>query len=242
MKKPSSAAAVAALVSLSGCALPIEEFVPIIDTRGVDRSRLDIDLSECRSYALHIDPRMEALRGTLTGAALGVAVASAYRVNTNTANGLASEGALYGSFRGEAAREAQRRVVSNCLAGRGYRVIGGTYAAAPPPARVSARPVAAARAPEPARPAPIPAPVPPVDTASTPRPVFTYAKNVAAGVPPVGQDAHAAERLARAQQCNANPNAVLAAKGPGYESYTVACSNGDAMTLRCEFGNCRVLR
>jgi hypothetical protein len=36
--------------------------------------------------------------------------------------------------------------------------------------------------------------------------------------------------------------ASLAAKGPGFETYSVACANGDALAIRCEFGNCRVLR
>ena len=36
--------------------------------------------------------------------------------------------------------------------------------------------------------------------------------------------------------------AALAAKGPGFETYSVPCSNGDALAIRCEFGNCRVLR
>lgn len=59
---------------------------------------------------------------------------------------------------------------------------------------------------------------------------------------PVGVDAYSAERLARDQACQAQPRALLAAKGPGFETYTVACSSGDALVIRCEFGNCRVLR
>lgn len=59
---------------------------------------------------------------------------------------------------------------------------------------------------------------------------------------PVGADAFSAERLAHAQACHAQPVATLAAKGPGFETYTVPCSNGDALAVRCEFGNCRVLR
>lgn len=59
---------------------------------------------------------------------------------------------------------------------------------------------------------------------------------------PTGADAYSAERLARQLACHAQPVATLTAKGPGFESYTVPCSNGDALALRCEFGNCRVLR
>ncbi|WP_287876705.1 glycine zipper family protein [Acidovorax sp.] len=58
----------------------------------------------------------------------------------------------------------------------------------------------------------------------------------------IGTDAFSAERLARSQSCSEQPLASLAAKGPGFETYSVACTNGDALAIRCEFGNCRVLR
>jgi hypothetical protein len=59
---------------------------------------------------------------------------------------------------------------------------------------------------------------------------------------PGGTETYQAERLARDQSCNATPRAALLAKGAGFESYSVPCSNGDALTIRCEFGTCRVLR
>lgn len=61
--------------------------------------------------------------------------------------------------------------------------------------------------------------------------------------PPIaGVDAFSAERLARQQACHDQPRALLATKGPGFETYTVACRSGDALAIRCEFGQCRVLR
>lgn len=80
-------------------------------------------------------------------------------------------------------------------------------------------PMAAAPGPAPWRPAPAPA---------LPR--------------PTGTDAFSAERLARSQSCSEQPVAALAAKGPGFETYSVPCANGDALAIRCEFGHCRVLR
>lgn len=56
-----------------------------------------------------------------------------------------------------------------------------------------------------------------------------------------GVDTYNAEVLARAGQCSIQPRAELTAKGPGYESYSVPCSNGTAWAVRCEFGKCRVL-
>lgn len=81
-------------------------------------------------------------------------------------------------------------------------------------------PMAAAPQPAPPRPAPAPALAPPRQ---------------------IGTDAFSAERLARSQSCSEHPVAALAAKGPGFETYSVACANGDALAIRCEFGHCRVL-
>lgn len=57
-----------------------------------------------------------------------------------------------------------------------------------------------------------------------------------------GQDAPNASRAAASAGCTQKSAPSLVGKGPGFESYTVACTNGDTLMLRCEFGNCRVLR
>lgn len=57
-----------------------------------------------------------------------------------------------------------------------------------------------------------------------------------------GKETYQAERLAKEQSCSTAPRAALLARGAGFETYNVPCSNGDALTIRCEFGNCRVLR
>jgi hypothetical protein len=54
-----------------------------------------------------------------------------------------------------------------------------------------------------------------------------------------GVDTYNAEQYAKAQRCNAMPMAQLVDKGPGYERHSVACSNGQLLAVRCEFGNCR---
>jgi len=58
----------------------------------------------------------------------------------------------------------------------------------------------------------------------------------------VGADTLQAEQFARGQSCNTAPVASLVAKGPGYETFSMACTNGDTMMVRCEYGNCRTLR
>lgn len=57
-----------------------------------------------------------------------------------------------------------------------------------------------------------------------------------------GTDTIQAEKYAREQSCSAEPHASLAAKGAGFETFSLACTNGDTMMVRCEFGNCRALR
>jgi len=54
-----------------------------------------------------------------------------------------------------------------------------------------------------------------------------------------GVDTYNAEQYAKAQRCNAMPLAQLVDKGPGYERHSIACSNGQLLAVRCEFGNCR---
>lgn len=60
------------------------------------------------------------------------------------------------------------------------------------------------------------------------------------GPRPTGVDTYNAEKLAKAQSCSATPLATLQDKGPGFERYTIPCSNGQVMTVRCEFGSCRI--
>lgn len=59
---------------------------------------------------------------------------------------------------------------------------------------------------------------------------------------PVGADSGTVERMIRGGSCNPEPRAVLTAKGPGFETYSVACRSGEVAFFRCEFGNCRELK
>lgn len=77
---------------------------------------------------------------------------------------------------------------------------------------------------------------------SAPPPTVASTTVVDKAEPQKGVDLFAAERLAKNQACHRDPHATLTAKGPGFEAYSVTCENGDAIALRCEFGNCRVLK
>lgn len=81
---------------------------------------------------------------------------------------------------------------------------------------------------------------PQASTQPAPAPVLP--EPPAAPPPALGTDSFNAERLARTLSCGTAPLASLVAKGPGFENYSVPCDNGDALAIRCEFGNCRVLK
>lgn len=68
----------------------------------------------------------------------------------------------------------------------------------------------------------------------------TASQLVRPGARPTGRDTYGAEKLAAALQCSATPRAVLVEKGAGFERHQVACSTGDDLAIRCEFGLCRV--
>ena len=59
-------------------------------------------------------------------------------------------------------------------------------------------------------------------------------------LPPIrmGQDAYVVEQFAKASNCTATPRPVLESKGPGFEHYSVACADGQQISVRCEFGHC----
>lgn len=58
----------------------------------------------------------------------------------------------------------------------------------------------------------------------------------------VGRYSYSVEQLPDVRACNPYPVASLNAQGAGFESFTVACTNGDAVSVRCEGGGCRVLK
>lgn len=80
--------------------------------------------------------------------------------------------------------------------------------------------------PDPARPA-LPPPMP-------------VARPVAAVPSLSGEYVSQAERLTRTFSCGAPPKFV--AKGPDFETYSVACYRGDPMMLRCDGASCREMK
>lgn len=107
-------AVVAVLAACSGAS------GPIIDTKGVDLAQYERDKAECEAYATQVSTGQAVGRGAAGGAAVGAAIGAI--------TGSAGRGAGIGAVTGgaESARISDREranVVSNCLRGRGYRVL-----------------------------------------------------------------------------------------------------------------------
>jgi hypothetical protein len=112
----------AAALTVAGCAGPAQERV-VIDTKGVDPVRYESDLMECAEYAGLVNVEGRVATGAAAGAALYAAVGAIFAGGEGAGRG-AGAGALIGGARGglEASAE-QRRIVGNCMRGRGYRVL-----------------------------------------------------------------------------------------------------------------------
>ena len=62
------------------------------------------------------------------------------------------------------------------------------------------------------------------------------------GISGTGQDAFQALRLAKELACTTSAQPLLTAKGPGAESYSVTCSNGQVLSIQCSFGTCQSVK
>jgi hypothetical protein len=86
------------------------------------------------------------------------------------------------------------------------------------------------------------APLPSANAVASPAVPAVPAPDLPTATGQIGQYSYQSEHIARTQSCSAAPHAILNAKGPGFESYTVTCDNGDALAMRCDFGQCRILK
>lgn len=100
-----------------GCAAHPE---PIVDTRGVDMVRYESDMADCKAYGEQIQIEKGVAKGAAAGAAVGTAAGA---ISGNAAEG-AGYGAIYGAADSAQLNDREkRRVVKNCMRGRGYRVL-----------------------------------------------------------------------------------------------------------------------
>lgn len=71
----------------------------------------------------------------------------------------------------------------------------------------------------------------PAEPPAPPHPSFTQ-----------GQYAFVVEKMAKSEKCEPKGNAKIITSGPGFEHYSVSCADGEALAVRCDLGNCRVLK
>lgn len=102
---------------LGGCASHPD---PIIDTKGVDIAKYELDLADCKSYADNIGVTDGAAKGAVVGAAVGAAVGA---ITGNAARGAGYGGVSGGAQSGLNNKRAKEQVVKKCISGRGYRVL-----------------------------------------------------------------------------------------------------------------------
>ncbi|MDP1931613.1 MAG: glycine zipper family protein [Gammaproteobacteria bacterium] len=96
---------------------------PIVDMQGVNVTQYNQDLAECQAYADEVEAGRQVAQGAVAGAVVGAAVGAVVG-NSDTVQRAAGAGAVGGGARGAANAAAERRqVISNCLRGRGYRVL-----------------------------------------------------------------------------------------------------------------------
>ncbi len=117
-------------VFLISCAPVPQSYEPIIDMRGtsVDWAQYAQDLHECQEYATRICPADQAVGEALAGAAFGAALGAILGSGTGDAGRWARIGAGSGGLSGAAhgagsAIEEQKRIIKNCMKGRGYKML-----------------------------------------------------------------------------------------------------------------------
>ncbi|OGT72939.1 MAG: hypothetical protein A3H44_01810 [Gammaproteobacteria bacterium RIFCSPLOWO2_02_FULL_57_10] len=109
------------LIVLTACAGAQRR--PIVDMQGVNVAQYNQDLAECQSYAEQVEAGRQVAGGAVAGAVVGAAIGAVVG-NSDTAQRAAGAGAVGGGARGAAgAMQERNQVLSNCLRGRGYRVL-----------------------------------------------------------------------------------------------------------------------
>jgi len=111
---------VVVLLSIAGCTTTDEI---IIDKKGVNMSRYEQDLAECRGYSSEVKTGEKGARGAASGAVVGGAIGAIVDGTEGAGRG-AGVGAVTGGAKGISQGERQEvQVVKRCLSGRGYRIL-----------------------------------------------------------------------------------------------------------------------
>lgn len=120
--------AIIGLLAMSACSMA-EHYKPVVDMKGVNSTKYEAALAECRGYANQVDVIEDSITGVagggLAGAALGSAVGA---VGGNPGRGAAAGAAIGGAGMGgtiyQNAQQRQITIINNCLKKRGFDVLG----------------------------------------------------------------------------------------------------------------------
>jgi len=122
----------AAVLMLGGCATGGAAYEPIVD--GPKNAQYAQDLSECQQLAeqreyLNGDTQTKAAVGAVAGGLIGLSSNNRYRGRRGSDGDAILAGAIVGAILGGGSgalntREERKHIVLNCVAGRGYRVLG----------------------------------------------------------------------------------------------------------------------
>ena len=121
-------AGLGAIAGLSGCAhhAPAQAAAPggvIVDMKGVDPVKYQVDANECAAYADQVDASSKVAGSAVGSAAVGGAVGAIFGGGHGAAQG-AGAGAVVGGAHGVGDTLHERsQVVKNCLRNRGYSVL-----------------------------------------------------------------------------------------------------------------------
>lgn len=113
-------------IILSAC---VGDYQPVVDMKGVNHSKYQQDLAECRNYADQVDIGGNTATNALVGAGAGAASGAILGAITGSPGTGAAIGAAVGGIGGAggtAARDdvRQKNIINKCLKGRGYKVLG----------------------------------------------------------------------------------------------------------------------
>ena len=111
-------AVILALLALTTACTTTDEI--IIDKQGVDMSRYNQDLAECRSYSTAVQTEKKVAKGAASGAVVGGLIGAI----TGDAGEAAGVGAVGGAAKGASRGEQEEvQVGKRRLRGRGYKVL-----------------------------------------------------------------------------------------------------------------------
>lgn len=117
----------AGLLALGACASTT--YQPVVDLRGADGGKYQQDLAECRKLSEQVDVAGDSAVNTLIGGGVGAGLGAALGAiagspGTGAAMGAAMGGVGAGGGSALSKNERVKKIIDNCLARRGYNVLG----------------------------------------------------------------------------------------------------------------------